>query len=77
MPEYLVPEIKITKIENLDRITRSVWFEWRGVPQFAQMTWETNGGWIIVSTNYTAEFGEWLDKNINDYDSLETLFGAD
>jgi hypothetical protein len=73
----VVPNITITRTESENPISKSVWFEWRGVPQFAQLTWETNGGWLIVRENYTADFDEWLGENLNDYDSLETLFGAD
>lgn len=73
----VVPNITITRTESENPISKSVWFEWQGVPQFAQLTWETNGGWLIVSTNYTAEFDEWLDENLDDYDSLETLFGGE
>lgn len=72
-----VPEIVITKTENPDRITKSVWFEWRGVSQFAEMTWESNGGWLITQTNYSEAFSEWLDENLNDFDSLESLFGVE
>jgi hypothetical protein len=32
------------------------------------------GYWLITDTKYTSDFEEWLDDNLDQYDSLEFMF---
>lgn len=70
-----IPDVKMTKVEG-DRTERRVWFLWRGKPQWLEMTTQYDGFWLISDTKYTDEFQEWLDENLDGYDSLESMFST-
>jgi hypothetical protein len=70
-----IPDVKLTKVEG-DRTERRVWFLWRGTPQWLEMTTETDGYWLVINTEYTDEFQEWLDEELDGYDSLESMFST-
>jgi hypothetical protein len=36
---------------------------------------QDDGHYLITDTNYTEEFESWLDENLENYDSLESMFG--
>lgn len=71
-----IPDVVITKVDGNwlgDSTGRRIWFEWRGTPQWCYMTIDA-GYWLIDETDYTDEFQEWLDENLDKYDSLEFMF---
>jgi hypothetical protein len=73
--EY-IPDIKLIKIEGND-IERSVWFTWRETEQWLKLSRENEYGdfsWLVVDTDYTDDFDEWLDEELEGYDSLESMF---
>ena len=70
-----IPDVKMTKVEG-DRTERRVWFLWRGKAQWLEMTTADDGFWLITNTEYTEDFEEWLDENLDDYDSLESMFST-
>ena len=73
-----LPDIELVKVSG-DFTDRSIWFLWRGTEQFAFMTTDSNYGdywWIITRTEYTDEFQEFLDNELDGYDSLETMFDS-
>lgn len=70
-----IPDVKLTKVEG-DRTERRVWFLWRGTPQWLEMSTAYDGYWLVTDTEYTDEFDEWLDENLDDYDSLESMFST-
>ena len=73
-----IPDVEIIKIEGSwlgdEGAIREIWFTWRGTQQFAKMLVDEDGYWIIDDTKYTGEFEEWLDENLENYDSLESMF---
>lgn len=79
-PQYdFIPDVEITKIEGSwlsgdEGAWRKIWFTWRGAEQLAKMVVDEDGYWIIDYTKYTDEFDEWLDENLDNYDSLESMF---
>lgn len=71
-----IPDVELVRVEG-DSITRRVWFLWRGTEQWLEMSKDNEFGdneWLVVNTNYTNEFDEWLDENLENYDSLEFMF---
>jgi hypothetical protein len=74
--ENFIPDVVLTKIEGSwlgEEVGRNVWFKWRGTEQFCHMNIE-DGYWLITDTEYTDEFDEWLENNLDNYDSLEYMF---
>ncbi len=72
-----IPDVKIKKIEgNCDYL--KVWFDWKGKEQMSKMEWDNHdyndNYWLITDCDYTDDFTEWLDENLGDYDSLESMF---
>ena len=70
-----IPDVKMTKVEG-DRTERRVWFLWQGKPQWLEMSTQYDGFWLVSDTKYTEDFEEWLDENLDDYDSLESMFST-
>lgn len=70
-----IPDVQLVKIEG-DRTERRVWFLWRGTPQWLEMSTAYDGYWLISDTKYTDEFQEWLDEELDGYDSLESMFST-
>jgi len=73
-----LPGIELVKVSgNFE--DRSIWFIWQGIEQFAFMTKDNEYGdyqWLITRTEYTDEFQEFLDNELDGYDSLETMFDS-
>jgi len=76
-----IPDVEIKSVEDYaDNQKRSVAFLWRGTKQWLELSKDNSyndGNWLITDTEYTKEFEEWLDENLDQYDSLESLFGMD
>jgi hypothetical protein len=51
-----------------------VWFTWRGTEQWLKMLLQQDGFWLIVDTDYTEEFEQYLDEHLENHDSLESMF---
>jgi hypothetical protein len=75
-PNGFIPDVKLVKIEGDDR-TRAVWFLWRGAEQWLEMSKDNYYGdnsWLVTETSYTKDFEEFLDEELEGYDSLESMF---
>jgi hypothetical protein len=73
-----IPDIELVKVSG-DFTDRSVWFLWRGIEQFVFMTKDNQYGdsfWLITDTEYTDEFQDFLDEELENYDSLESMFDS-
>ena len=73
-----IPDVKMIKVVG-DRTDRQVWFSWRGKPQWLSMTTDNeygDGYWLVNDTEYTEDFEEWLDEELDGYDSLESMFST-
>jgi hypothetical protein len=71
-----IPDLKLIKISGDDR-DRSIHFLWRGEAQWLAMSKDNPYGdncWLVVKTDYTDEFQEYLDEELGGYDSLESTF---
>lgn len=71
-----IPDLKLVKITGDDR-DRSIHFLWRDEPQWLAMSKDNEYGdncWLVVKTDYTDEFQEFLDEELGGYDSLESTF---
>ncbi len=68
-----IPFVVVTKVKT-DMYTKRVWFTWRGAEQWLQMEIQGDGHWLVVGAVYTSEFDEYLDENLENYDSLESMF---
>jgi hypothetical protein len=71
-----IPDVVLTKTEN-DFPIKRVSFTWRGTSQWLEMSKDNaynDGYWLITDTDYTEDFEAWLDENLEDYDSLESMF---
>jgi hypothetical protein len=69
-----IPDVVLHKFEDVNA-ERFVSFEWRGADQWLKMEIQDDGHYLIIDTNYTEEFQSWLDENLENYDSLESMFG--
>jgi hypothetical protein len=76
-----IPDVEIKSVEDYaDNQKRSVAFLWRGTKQWLELSKDNSyndGNWLITDTEYTPDFQEWLDENLENYDSLESLFGME
>ena len=73
-----IPDVEIKSVEDYaDNQKRSVAFLWRGTKQWLELTNQDDGHYLITDTEYTPDFEEWLDENLENYDSLESLFGME
>jgi hypothetical protein len=73
-----IPDVKLVKVEG-NYTERSVWFLWRGTEQWLKMSKDNEYGdnfWLVVDTNYTNDFQEFLYEELGGYDSLETMFST-
>ena len=73
-----IPDVKVVKVQG-DYTERYVIFMWRGTEQWLKMSKDNeyhDNCWLVVETKYTDEFEEWLDKNLEGYDSLESMFST-
>ena len=71
-----IPDLKLVKITGDDR-DRSIHFLWRGDRQWLAMSKDNpyeDNCWLVVKTDYTEEFQEFLDEELSGYDSLESTF---
>jgi len=71
-----IPDLKLVKVSGDDR-DRSVHFLWRGEAQWLAMSKDNpydDNCWLVVKTDYTDEFQEFLDEELGGYDSLESTF---
>ncbi len=71
-----VPDLQLVKVSG-DNRDRSVHFLWRGTKQWLAMSKDNyydDDGWLVVKTDYTEEFQEFLNEELDDYDSLELTF---
>lgn len=69
-----IPDVEVRIIDDFDDKTKNVWFSWRGDRQFLKMEIQDDGHFLITDTEYTEGFQAWLDENLADYDSLESMF---
>lgn len=77
-PNGWIPDVQLVKVQG-DYTERFVWFLWRGTEQWLKMSKDNEYGdnfWLVVDTNYTETFDEWLDENLSGYDSLESMFST-
>lgn len=75
-PNGFIPDVKLVKIEGDER-TRGVWFLWRGAEQWLEMSKDNYYGdnsWLVTETSYTKDFENFLDEELEGYDSLESMF---
>lgn len=73
-----IPDVKLVKVQG-DYTERSVWFLWRGTEQWLKMSKDNEYGdnfWLVVDTKYTDDFQEFLDEELDGYDSLESMFST-
>lgn len=73
-----IPDVELVKVVG-DSKTRSVYFRWCGITQWLEMSTDNQYGdnfWLVVKTDYTPDFEDWLDENLGGYDSLETMFST-
>ena len=71
-----IPDLELVKVSGDDK-DRSVHFLWRGTKQWLAMSRDNHYGdncWLVVKTDYTEEFQEFLDEELGGYDSLEDTF---
>ena len=71
-----IPDLKLVKISG-DGRDRSIHFLWRGEAQWLAMSKDNpydDNCWLVVKTDYTDEFQEYLDEELSGYDSLESTF---
>ena len=71
-----IPDLKLVMVAGDDR-DRSVHFLWRGEAQWLAMSKDNqyeDNCWLVVNTDYTDEFQEYLDEELSGYDSLESTF---
>jgi hypothetical protein len=68
-----IPDVVLVKATTDDYFKR-VWFTWRGTEQWLKMLLQQDGFWLIVDTDYTEEFEQYLDEHLEDHDSLESMF---
>ena len=71
-----IPGIELVKVSG-NFTDRSIWFLWQGTEQFAFMSKDNEYGdfqWFITRTEYTDEFQEFLDDELDVFNSLETMF---
>lgn len=71
-----IPNVELAKVLG-DSRDRSIHFLWNGTKQWLAMS-KDNGyndnAWLVTETDYTEEFQAWLDENLENYDSLESMF---
>ena len=73
-----IPDVRLVSVSGDDR-DMGVHFLWAGTRQWLAMSKDNPYGdnqWLVVKTDYTPEFQEWLDEELSGYDSLETMFGT-
>lgn len=73
-----IPDVELISVSGDDR-DMSVHFFWRGTKQWLAMSKDNYYGdncWLVVETDYTEDFEEWLEEELSGYDSLETMFGT-
>jgi len=71
-----IPDVELISVSGDDR-DMSVHFLWRGTKQWLAMSKDNHYGdgyWLVVKTDYSEEFEEWLDEELSGYDSLESMF---
>jgi hypothetical protein len=74
-----IPDVEVKIVDEYDEGKKSIWFFWRGKQQWLELSKDNSyndGNWLITDTEYTPDFQEWLDENLENYDSLESLFGS-
>ena len=73
-----IPDVELVSVLGDDR-DMSAHFLWRGTKQWLAMSkdnYYNDNSWLVVETDYSEEFQEWLDEELSGYDSLETMFGT-
>lgn len=68
-----IPGVVVSGFAGDDKF-RQVWFSWNGYNQNLTMEIQADGHWLITDTVFTENFDLWLDENLQDYDSLESMF---
>ena len=71
-----VPDLQLVEVSGDDR-DRSVHFLWQGKKQWLAMSRDNSYGdncWLVIKTDYTEYFEEFLDEELGGYDSLESTF---
>jgi hypothetical protein len=71
-----IPDVELVSVSGDDR-DMGVHFLWRGNKQWLAMSKDNPYGdncWLVVETDYTEDFQEWLDEELSGYDSLESMF---
>ena len=69
-----IPDVEVKIVDEYDEGKKSIWFFWRGVKQWVEMTIQDDGFYLITDSEYTDEFQSWLDENLENHDSLESMF---
>jgi hypothetical protein len=69
-----IPDVEVKIVDEYDEGKKSIWFFWRGKQQWVEMTIQDDGFYLITDNEYTDEFQSWLDENLENYDSLESMF---
>jgi hypothetical protein len=76
--QAFIPDVELVSVSGDDR-DMGVHFLWRGTKQWLAMSKDNPYGdnaWLVVKTDYTENFEEFLDEELGGYDSLETMFGT-
>jgi len=71
-----IPNVELVKVLG-DSRDISIHFLWNGSKQWLAMSkdnYYNDNSWLVTETDYTEEFGTWLDENLENYDSLESMF---
>ena len=69
-----IPDVEVRIVDEYDEGKKSIWFFWRGKQQWVEMTIQDDGFYLITDNEYTDEFQSWLDENLENHDSLESMF---
>ncbi len=69
-----IPDVEVKIVDEYDEGKKSIWFFWRGKQQWVEMTIQDDGFYLITDNEYTDEFQSWLDENLENHDSLESMF---
>jgi hypothetical protein len=69
-----IPDVEVKIVDEYDEGKKNIWFFWRGKQQWVEMTIQDDGFYLITDNEYTDEFQSWLDENLENHDSLESMF---
>jgi hypothetical protein len=76
--QAFIPDVELVSVSGDDR-EMSVHFLWRGTKQWLSMSKDNeynDNSWLVIETDYSEEFEDFLDSELSSYDSLEVMFGT-